>query len=89
MVIGQDGFEWVSPEEYYEEREDKEYSLVTNAELLDYRAKGLGGLAFNTQAIHTVANGMGMKQVTELISNAISNLGKLSTNEEVSGYSQN
>ena len=86
MVIGQEGFEWVSPEKYYEEREDKEYSLVTNAELLDYRAKGLGGLAFNTQAIHTVANGMGMKQVTEMISSAINNLGKLSTNEEVSGY---
>lgn len=86
MVVGQDGFDWVTPEEYYADREDKEYQLVTNAELLDYRAKGLGGLAFNTQAIYTVANGMGTKQITEMISNALTDLGKMSTNEQVSGY---
>lgn len=86
MVVGQDGFEWITPEKYYEERENKEYSLVTNAELLDYRAKGLGGLAFNMQAIHTVANGMGSKQITDLINNALTSLGKMSDNTELTGY---
>ena len=86
MVVGQDGFEWVTPEKYYAERENKEYSLVTNAELLDYRAKGLGGLAFNMQAIHTVANGMGSKQITDLINNALTSLGKMSDNTELTGY---
>lgn len=86
MVVGQDGFEWVTPEKYYAERENKEYSLVTNAELLDYRAKGLGGLAFNMQAIHTVANGMGSKQITELINTAVTSLGKMRSNEELTGY---
>ena len=86
MVIGQDGFDWVTPEEYYTDREDKEYQLITNAELLDYRAKGLGGLAFNTQAIYTVANGMGSKQITELINAAVTSLGKMKSNEELTGY---
>lgn len=86
MVVGQDGFEWITPEKYYEERENKGYSLVTNAELLDYRAKGLGGLAFNMQAIHTVANGMGSKQITDLINNALTSLGKMSDNTELTGY---
>ena len=86
MVVGQDGFDWVTPEEYYTDREDKEYQLVTNAELLDYRAKGLGGLAFNTQAIYTVANGMGSKQITELINAAVTSLGKMKSNEELTGY---
>lgn len=86
MVEGQDGFEWVTPEKYYEERENKGYSLVTNAELLDYRAKGLGKLAFNMQAIHTVANGMGSKQITDLINNALTSLGKMSDNTELTGY---
>lgn len=86
MVVGQDGFEWITPEKYYEERENKGYSLVTNAELLDYRAKGLGGLAFNMQAIHTIANGMGSKQITDLINNALTSLGKMSDNTELTGY---
>ena len=86
MVVGQDGFEWITPEKYYEERENKGYSLVTNAELLDYRAKGLGGLAFNMQAIHTVANGMGSKQITDLINNTLTSLGKMSDNTELTGY---
>lgn len=86
MVVGQDGFEWITPEKYYEERENKGYSLVTNAELLDYRAKGLGGLAFNMQAIHTVANGMGSKQITDLINNVLTSLGKMSDNTELTGY---
>ena len=86
MVATEDGFHWVTPEEYYENREKLGYDIVTNGELLNYREKGIGGLAFNTKAIYTVANGMGTKQVTQMLSDAINNLGKTSTNEYVSGY---
>lgn len=86
MVATEEGFHWVTPEEYYENREELGYNIVTNGELLNYRDKGVGGLAFNTKAIHTVANGMGAKQITQLISDAVNNLGKTSSNEYVSGY---
>lgn len=86
MVATEDGFHWVTPEEYYENREKLGYDIVTNGELLNYREKGIGGLAFNTKAIYTVANGMGTKQVTQMLSDAINNLGKTSTNEYISGY---
>jgi hypothetical protein len=38
------------------------------------------------QAIHTVANGMGSKQITDLINNALTSLGKMSDNTELTGY---
>lgn len=86
MVMNEQGFDWVTPEDYYENRESEQYQIVTNADLLDFRRKGVGGLAFNNSVFNTVANGMGSKQITDLIQGAINNLGKLSSNAPISGY---
>lgn len=86
MVMNEQGFDWVTPEEYYEDRESEQYQIVTNADLLDFRRKGVGGLAFNNSVFNTVANGMGSKQITDLIQGAINDLGKLSSNAPISGY---
>ena len=86
MVMNEQGFDWVTPEEYYEDRESEQYQIVTNADLLDFRRKGVGGLAFNNSVFNTVANGMGSKQITDLIQEAINGLGKLSSNAPISGY---
>jgi hypothetical protein len=67
MVMNEQGFDWVTPEDYYENRESEQYQIVTNADLLDFRRKGVGGLAFNNSVFNTVANGMGSKQITDLI----------------------
>lgn len=84
MVATNEGFDWITPEEYYENKED--YQLITNGELLEYRKHGVGGLAFNSQAIYTVASGMSSAQITELLQNAINNLGTTKDNSYVNGY---
>lgn len=74
MVTDGEGFDWISPEEYFENKEN--YSPITNAQLLDFRQKGVGGLALNASSLHAVSGSIGMKDVTDLITNALSSLGK-------------
>lgn len=74
MVLTNDGPSWITPEEYVENPED--YHVVTNQELLNFRAQGQGGLAFNTDVITTVSNSMGINAITDIIGKAMQNLGK-------------
>ncbi len=84
IVASEDGFEWKTPEEIFES--NGEYTPITNQELLDYRAQGLGGLAFNSDVLQTVSNGLGMTDITKTISDSITNLG---TNaEQQQGYAR-
>ena len=82
MVLSEEGPSWISPEEYAKNR--SEYHLVTNAELLNYRAHGQQGLAFNTEALSIVSEGMGVEQITSLVNNALQSLGKDTQSEQ--GY---
>lgn len=82
MVISDKSFKWISPEEL-SNNSDK-YNIVTNAELLNYRAQGQGGLAFNDSVINTISNGVGISDVTKYIQDTINNLGSIS--KEESGY---
>ena len=84
IVFSEEGFEWKTPEEIAQ-NPDK-YQPITNQELLDYRAQGVGGLAFNSSAISTVQNSISMSQVTDIINNAVDKLGKDSTSED--GYAK-
>lgn len=81
MVVSDNQFKWISPEEFAVNPE--KYNLVTNAELLNYRAQGLGGLAFNDNVINTISNGISISQVTKYIQDIIKDLGS-SINEEQS-----
>ena len=74
MVLTDEGTKWITPEEYAENSD--QYHIVTNQELLNFRAQGQGGLAFNTEAITTVSNSMGINTITDIIGKAMQNLGK-------------
>lgn len=74
MVQSENGFDWISPEEYHKNKDN--YHVVTNAELLDYRAQGVGGLAFDTASLASVNDAMGINEVTKLITDIIDKLGK-------------
>lgn len=80
MVLTNDGPSWITPEEYAENSD--QYHVVTNQELLNFRAQGQGGLAFNTEAITTVSNGMGISTITDIIGKAMQNLGKTTESAE-------
>ena len=84
IVVGEDGFEWKTPEEIFES--DGAYTPITNQELLNFRAQGKGGLAFNSEALTTVSNGIGIAKVTEMISAAVEKLG--TTTESEQGYAK-
>lgn len=84
MVQSEEGFDWVTPREYLDNAEN--YNIVTNAELLEYRRLGVGGLQFDNRSLLTVAGSIGMKQITELITDAITSLGDKETNQYISGY---
>lgn len=83
MVLTEDGPDWITPEKYVEN--PKDYHVVTNQELLNFRAQGQGGLSFDLDSITTVSNGMGIEGVTKLIQDSIQNLGSTSSNTN-SGY---
>lgn len=80
MVQSKEGFDWITPEEYHENPQN--YHIITNSELLDYRQQGLGGLAFNSESLATVAEGMGINEVTKMIQDSIQELGKESTKSQ-------
>lgn len=82
MVLTEEGPDWIYPEEYA--KNQKKYHVVTNQELLNFRAQGQGGLAFDISSITTVSNGMGIEEVTNLIDKAVNNLGKDTNGSE--GY---
>lgn len=82
MVATEDGFDWITPEEYAKNQDI--YRPITNSELLQFRAQGVGGLAFDDKSIATVANGVGIEEVTKLLQDAINNLG--STSDNRTGY---
>lgn len=69
----EDGFEWITPEQYAKNQDL--YRPITNSELLTLRAKGEDGLVFNQDVIDMVANGMGIKEVTDMVQDAVTNLG--------------
>ena len=66
--------EWITPDEYFENADY--YRPITNQELLEYRKEGQGGLAFDTKSLLSVANGISMDQITDIINNAMEKLGK-------------
>lgn len=74
MVTDGEGFDWVTPEDLY--KHSDKYQPITNAQLLTFRAQGVGGLAFNQDVINSVAGSISYNNVTEMIQKAISDLGK-------------
>lgn len=76
MAVTEDGYEWITPEQYAKDQEN--YRPITNSELLTLRAQGVGGLVFDQVSIVTVANSMGIAEVTKLIQDSIQNLGNTS-----------
>lgn len=66
-------YHWLTPEEYVKNQDT--YRPITNSELLMLRAYGKGNLVFDQASIETIANGVGIKEVTELLQSTISNLG--------------
>ena len=76
MAATEDGYEWITPEQYAKNQEN--YRPITNSELLTLRAQGVGGLVFDQASIATVANSMGIAEVTKLIQDSIQNLGNTS-----------
>lgn len=81
VVQTSDGFDWKTPEELFKNLD--KYRPVTNAELLNFRAHGVGGLAFDTSVLKVVMASPSIKGVTDLIQNVLEKLGK----DSVSGDS--
>lgn len=73
MVKNEDGeFEWVTPEEYHA---NSDILLpITNATLLDARARGDSGLAHNLESLDVVASSVGMNSITKKINDIIKDL---------------
>lgn len=75
-------YTWTTIEDY-EENSDM-YRPVTNAELLDSRYNGLGGLAFDTETVTAVSDGVSLKSIQDKIT---SELEKLESNQfSTTGY---
>lgn len=83
MVISEDGYDWITPEEYAQNQDY--YKPITNSELLSYRVQGAGGLALDNISFETVLNSVGMNEITEYINATIATLGNDSSNVN-SGY---
>ena len=83
MVISEDGYDWITPEEYAQNQDY--YKPITNSELLSYRVQGAGGLALDNASFETVLNSVGMDEITEYITSTITTLGSDSSNVN-SGY---
>lgn len=58
-------YEWVTIQEYEEDTEL--YKPVTNAELLDSRFNGIAGLAFDTETVTAISDGVSLKSITDKI----------------------
>ena len=71
-VRTEEGFSWVTPEEYHENREY--YQPVSNAQLLDSRANS-PSLAFQNVVFETLKNGTSIDSITKQILESISKVG--------------
>lgn len=81
VCVNSDGdFKFLLPEQL---KDNPEYAPVYNAELLKMRAYS-PELANNNEVLSIVSNGIGMKSILELVSQAITNLG--STTEVDEGF---
>ena len=67
-----------------EQGELKGYQLLTNSNLLNIRAND-PNVAFNSEIISEIANGIGIESVTNYINNTIQNLGSEKTQTQVFG----
>lgn len=76
----ENGYQWTSLNEY----NPKQHIPVTNAQLLDLRANKDLGLAFDTESLYVVADGVSMNSITSKIDDIIKNLGN--TEISASGY---
>lgn len=72
-VRTEDGFSWVSPEEYHNNKE--EYTPITNAQLLDARANSTS-LAFKSNVFETLNNAIGIENITKQILEIVDKIGK-------------
>ena len=63
-VQTKEGFDWVSPEEYHNNKEN--YIPITNAQLLDARANSTS-LAFKNNVFETINNAVGIETITKQI----------------------
>lgn len=85
LIGTKDGnFEYFTPEEIFnKEHVEKEYTLLTNSNLLYLRANS-NDAAFNHKLITVAQNGIGIETINKLITDAITNLGTVTSSEE--GY---
>lgn len=72
-VQSEEGFGWISPEEYHSDRES--YIPITNAQLLDLRANNTS-LAFKNNVFETINNGVGIETITQQILDVVDKIGK-------------
>ena len=72
-VQSEEGFGWISPEEYHSDRES--YIPITNAQLLDLRANETS-LAFKNNVFETINNGVGIETITKQILEVVDKIGK-------------
>lgn len=72
-VEDQNEYYWITPEEYV--KNQNAYRPITNSELLQLRAYGIGGLTFDQSSINTVARGVSMNEITETLQSIIKSLG--------------
>lgn len=80
MAVGDDGFDWITPEEYSSNPND--YQLITNGQLLKFREQGRGGLAFDSDSINAVASSISTKDLIAQLQATISHLGKETNSQE-------
>lgn len=75
----------VTPEEYQQLKENGHYQILTNSNLLYYRAND-PNFAFKNDVLSIVNNGIGMKQITEQLLAVSSKIGTSTLKQE--GYSE-
>lgn len=80
-VQSEDGFGWVTPEEYHANID--QYQPITNAQLLDYRANSKS-FAFNNNVFETLKNGVSTDAITKQILESASKIGN--TEQIQTGY---
>lgn len=80
-VQSEDGFGWVTPEEYH--ANTNQYQPITNAQLLDYRANSQA-FAFNNNVFETLKNGVSTDSITKQILESASKIGN--TEQIQTGY---
>lgn len=80
-VQSEEGFGWVTPEEYHQNRD--QYRPVSNALLLDSRANSTS-LAFQNNVFETLKNGVSTDTITKQI---LESVGKVGSTEQIqTGY---